>query len=81
MRRIRIARSEQELSERATETFKQMTELKQLRELIRLAEAASRPRGLARARSIRKSSIRLPDFDCATSQRGHLPRPAQVADG
>ena len=49
MRRIRIAKYEQELSERATETFKQMTELKQLRELIRLAEAASRPRGLARS--------------------------------
>ena len=30
---------------------------------------------------ILKSSIRLPDFNCATSQRGCLPRPAQVSDG
>ena len=30
---------------------------------------------------ILKSSIRLPDFNCATSQRGRLPRPAQVSDG
>jgi hypothetical protein len=30
---------------------------------------------------IRKSSIRLPDFRCAVSQRGVLPRPAQVSDG
>ena len=29
----------------------------------------------------RKSSIRLPDFNCAVSQRGVLPRPAQVSDG
>jgi hypothetical protein len=33
------------------------------------------------ARLIRKSSIRLPDFNCAVSQRGVLPRPAQVSDG
>src|SRR5206468_5729335 len=30
---------------------------------------------------ILKSSIRLPDFSCAASQRGFLPRPAQVSDG
>ena len=51
MRQIRIARCDQELSERATETLKQMSELKQLRELVRLAEAAKalhRPKGLAR---------------------------------
>ena len=30
---------------------------------------------------IRKSSIRLPDFSFAASQRGVLPRPAQVSDG
>jgi hypothetical protein len=30
---------------------------------------------------ILKSSIRLPDLNCATSQRGCLPRPAQVSDG
>ena len=30
---------------------------------------------------IRKSSIRLPDFNFAASQRGVLPRPAQVSDG
>ncbi len=30
---------------------------------------------------ILKSSIRPPDFNCATSQRGCLPRPAQVSDG
>ena len=30
---------------------------------------------------IRKSSIRLPDFSSAASQRGFLPRPAQVSDG
>ena len=30
---------------------------------------------------IRKSSIRLPDFNFAASQRGVLPRPAHVSDG
>ena len=30
---------------------------------------------------ILKSSIRLPEFNCATSQRGCLPRPAQVSEG
>jgi hypothetical protein len=38
------------LSQRATEVHKQMTELGQLRELVRLAEAAKamhRPKGLA----------------------------------
>jgi hypothetical protein len=30
---------------------------------------------------IRKSSIRLPDFNFARSQRGVLPRPAHVSDG
>jgi hypothetical protein len=30
---------------------------------------------------IRKSSIRLPDFNFAVSQRGVFPRPAQVSDG
>jgi len=30
---------------------------------------------------ILKSSIRLPDRNCSTSQRGCLPRPAQVSDG
>jgi hypothetical protein len=28
-----------------------------------------------------KSSIRFPELNCATSQRGCLPRPAQVSDG
>ena len=51
MRQIRIASYEQELSERATETLKQMTELQQLRELVRLAAAAKalhRPKRLVR---------------------------------
>ena len=51
MRQIRVARYEQELSERATVTLKQMVELKQLRELVRLAETAKalhRPKGLVR---------------------------------
>jgi len=30
---------------------------------------------------MRKSSIRLPDFNFAASQRGVFPRPAQVSDG
>lgn len=30
---------------------------------------------------MRKSSIRLPDFSFAASQRGVFPRPAQVSDG
>jgi hypothetical protein len=42
-----------------------MTELKQLKELVRLGEAAYRPKGLAR--SPVNPSIRLPDFKCATS--------------
>jgi hypothetical protein len=30
---------------------------------------------------ILKSSIRLPDFKCAASQRGRFPRPDQVSEG
>jgi hypothetical protein len=30
---------------------------------------------------ILKSSIRLPERNCAISQRGRLPRPAQVSEG
>ena len=49
MRTIRIAKYEHELSECSTEVLKQMTELKQLREMVRLAEAANaldQPEGL-----------------------------------
>ena len=52
MRQVIIAKYEQELSERATEALNQMTELKQLRELVRFAEATkalNRPKGLARS--------------------------------
>ena len=44
-------KDEQHLSQLATEVSRQMTELRQLRELVRLAEAAKllhRPKGLAR---------------------------------
>ena len=40
MRQIEFSRYEQQLSQRATEALKRMTELKKLRELVRLAEAA-----------------------------------------
>jgi hypothetical protein len=46
--------------------------------------STSQPQGYEFAyatRLIRKSSIRLPDFNLATSQRGVFPRPAQVSDG
>jgi hypothetical protein len=33
------------------------------------------------AKSIRKSSICLPDLSCAVNQRGLFPRPVQVSDG
>jgi hypothetical protein len=50
MRQIGFSKYEQQLSERATEALKQMTELKQLRELVRLAEASKAlPKGLARS--------------------------------
>ena len=50
MRLIGSSKYEQQLSERAGEVLKQMTELKQLRELVRLAEAAkASPKGLARS--------------------------------
>ena len=79
MRQIEFSRYEQQLSQRATEALKRMTELKKLRELVRLAEAAKGlPEGLTRSPL---SSIRLPDFNCLTSQRGRLPRPAQVSEG
>jgi hypothetical protein len=46
-----FSKDEQHLSQLATEVSRQMTELRQLRELVRLAEAAKlvhRPKGLAR---------------------------------
>jgi len=50
MRQIEFSRYEQQLSQRATEALKRMTELKKLRELVRLAEAAKAlPKGLARS--------------------------------
>jgi len=81
VRHIGFSKYEQRLSERATEALKKMTELKQLRELLRLAEATGRAGYFFAVRSIRKSPIRLPDFNCATSQRGRLPRPDQVSEG
>ena len=51
MRQI-LLRDERHLSQLATEVSRQMTELRQLRELVRLAEAAktlNRPKGLARS--------------------------------
>ena len=52
MRQIGLSKYEQQLSERATEALKQITELEQLRELVRLAEAAKalhRPKGVTRS--------------------------------
>jgi hypothetical protein len=52
MRQIGVSKYEQQLSEHATEVRKQMTELRQLRELVRLAGAAKalhRPNRLARS--------------------------------
>jgi len=50
MRQIGFSKYEQHLAQCAGEALKQMTELKQLRELVRLAEAAKAlPKGLARS--------------------------------
>ena len=50
MRQIGFSKYEQHLAQCASEALKQMTELKQLRELVRLAEAAKAlPEGLARS--------------------------------
>jgi hypothetical protein len=50
MRQIGFSKYEQHLAQRAGEALKQMTELKKLRELVRLAEAAKAlPKGLARS--------------------------------
>jgi hypothetical protein len=49
--RQKLSKDEQHLSQLATEVSRQMTELRQLRELVRLAEAAKllhRPKGLTR---------------------------------
>jgi hypothetical protein len=57
----------------AADLIRQMTELEKLREAVRLAEAAKALyQSEARRRrriSIRKSSIRLPDRNCALNQR------------
>jgi hypothetical protein len=65
MRQIRIAKYEQHLSQCVTETLKQMTELKQLRELVHLAEAAKalhRPKGLVPTPAADLPLI--PNLDC-----------------
>jgi hypothetical protein len=48
------------------------------RELVTLRDAGGY---IAALPKIRKSSILFPEFSCAVSQRGFLPRPAQVSDG
>ena len=45
MRQIGFSKYEQHLAQRAGEALKQMTELEQLRELVRLAEAKALSRG------------------------------------
>ena len=55
---------------------RRLAELQALRKQVQKAEA-----DVYAACLIRKSSIRLPDFSSAASQRGFLPRPAQVSDG
>ena len=50
MRQIGFSKYEQHLAQRAGEALKQMAELKQLRELVRLANAAKGlPEGLTRS--------------------------------
>ena len=49
MRQIGFSKYEQHLAQCAGEALKQMTELEQLRELVRLAEAAKASKGLARS--------------------------------
>ena len=50
MRHIGVSKCELHLSRRSAEALKLMTELRQLRELVRLAEAAKAlPKGLARS--------------------------------
>ena len=64
MRQIEVFRYERHLSEGATEVLKQMTGLKMLRELVRLAEAKAlgRPKGLARSPHNPKIVDPLPGF-------------------
>ena len=76
-------KDEQYLFQIAADFLKQKTELEKLREAVRLEEFA---KTLSRsnygaARLIRKSSICLPDLNCASSQRGRLPRPDQLSEG
>src|SRR5438128_6265439 len=60
---------------------RRLAEVQALRKQVQKAEAARLFVIAYAACLIRKSSIRLPDFSCAASQRGLLPRPAQVSDG
>ena len=65
MRQI-LLRDEQHLFQLATEVSRQMTELRQLRELVRLAEAAKalhRPKGLVRMPAADFPLVRNRDFE------------------
>ena len=67
--------------EGAAKLARRLAEVQALRKLVQKAEAGRHLLIAYAACLIRKSSIRLPDFNCAASQRGFLPRPAQVSDG
>jgi hypothetical protein len=79
MRHIGVSKCEQHLSRRAVEALKLMTELKQLRELVRLAEAKAlyRPKGLARS-PVNPKTLDPPSGFQVRDQlaRGRLPRQA-----
>ena len=73
--------SRKPIREGAAKLARRLAEVHALRKLVQKAEAARLYWSAYAACLIRKSSIRLPDFSCAASQRGFLPRPAQVSEG
>ena len=76
MRHIEVSKCELHLSRRSAEVLKLMTELRQLRELVRLAEAKAlyRPKGLARS-PVNPKTLDLPSRFQVRDQlaRGRLP--------
>ena len=84
MRHIGVSKCEQHLSRRAAEALKLMTELKQLRELVRLAEAKAsyRPKGLTRS-PVNPKTLDPPSGFQVRDQlaRGRLPRQAAADQG
>jgi hypothetical protein len=82
MRHIGVSKCEQHLSRRAAEALKLMTELRQLRELVRLAEAKALYQGLTRS-PVNPKTLDPPSGFQVRDQlaRGRLPRQAAADQG